>query len=130
MVDFGDERTVAKPLTEALTFNILEKWENVIQEVQTYKKYDLAGVHYHESNVISRLYTFYYVAGAMIKRSNDDLYDKLKAALNNGSQIDSLTDLMFEIAIFLDEKNITKVDMRTARSKRGIEKANEYRSYT
>lgn len=130
MVDFSDERTVAKPLTEVLTFNILEKWENVIKEVQKYKKYDLAGIEYPITNVISTLYTFYYVAGAMIKRSDDKLYGKLKKALESKSENEEFNELLFEIAIFLDEKNITKVDMRTARSKRGIEKANEYRSYS
>lgn len=130
VVDFGDERTVAKPLTEVLTFNILEKWENVIIEVQKYKKFELAGINYEPSNVISNLYTFYYVAGAMIKRSDEELYNKIKTVLEGKSESKEFTDLLFDIAVFLDTKNITKVDMRTARNKRGIEKSNEYRSYT
>lgn len=138
-MDYEGEVEVARPLTEINSIRYLRMFDSTLLALQEYTEYDTMGAEYGLHKIKSRLHTAFTAMAAMIKRSDENLFKRIQHALagkhediEEESVVDEYTALqhaIFELGVLLDKKNITKVDMKTARKKRGIERANKAKGY-
>lgn len=128
MEDFLDEKQVAIPLPEFNSRIVLSMYVQLIRAREEWRSYNERGADYNTYKIISSMESLFLYTGAMMKRSDEELYKKFKAFINKPDMNKSF-EIIEDFGVFLDDKNITKMDLRTARSKRGVEVANKHKGY-
>lgn len=124
MVNYNDLNTVAVPSNDINRIQILERRAYVIEALEIYYKYKLAGASGNTALFRSRLASLFWEIGGLIKRQVKD-YDELKTKITNkDTEISELINLWEEINILLDKINLTKIDTKKDYDNTDIEEEN------
>ncbi|MCA1800681.1 MAG: hypothetical protein LC650_05255 [Actinobacteria bacterium] len=129
MNDILEDKEVAIPLPEYNAKIVLSLYYSVIKAREEWRSYEERGADGSTYKIVSTLESLFLYISPMVKRSDKELHKALLEFLKEPGDMTELFPIIMKIGDFLDEKNITKVDMRIARSKRGVEHANQAKGY-
>ena len=116
MVDFNAEQTISTPPIDILKVMILQRYDDVLNSISSYYKYNDSGVQAPSYVISARIRTLLYTLKPALDRwINPDTgklttKDMEKILDNEDSTIEDLFKVFNELCWWLDEKKITRLD--------------------
>lgn len=112
MVDFNNEATIGTPRSDIISVLILQRRNDVIDAIESYKKAEYQGAEGPAWVVRSRMLTLFLEVRSALKNSKKpEDFKKLEANVLS-ADMDRLGEALYAIDEWLYQKNITKFDTR------------------
>lgn len=108
MVDFNSEATVSASATDILRILILQRRNDVIDAMESYRKIEPNGT----SEIIrARMNSLFLEIAAMLKRKMGEDYEPLREKILS-EEFKDLLEAFMSINVFLDDQRLTRIDTK------------------